>query len=160
MIVLFISFITYLLLTWSGSWSIQDVTIAAAAGGVVFFALPGWSREKFWSIKGFSPRKWLLFLYYIFGPYAKELLKANLHVAGRVISGQINPGLIRFHPRLKTNAGRLMLANSITFPPGTYTVDIDDEGYFYIHVLYLTSTTPSEEYICGPCGQWSRRLLG
>jgi len=160
MIIFLVSFITYLLLTWSGSWSIQDVTIAAVVGVVAFLALPGWSRAKFWSTEGISPRKWLLFLYYVFGPFAKGLCQANLSVAKIVLTGKINPGLVKIHPRLKTNAGRLMLANSITFPPGTYTVDIDDEGYFYIHVLDLTSTTPSEEDLYWSCGEWSRRLLG
>ena len=160
MIIFFLSFITYLLLSWSGSWSIQDVTIAATVGIVVFFAVSGLTGMKFWSMQGISPRKFLLFLYYIFGPFAAGLIQANFSVAKMVLTGKINPGLIKFNPRLKTNAGRLMLANSITFPPGTYTVDIDDEGNYYIHVLGLTSTTPTEEDICWSCGQWSRRLMG
>ena len=160
MVVFIASFLTYLLLTWSGSLSVQDVTIAALVGIITFFATSSLSQTRFWSLKGLSPRKCWLFLRYAFGAFPLELLKGNLHVAKLVITGKINPGIVRFNPRLKTNAGRLMLANSITFPPGTYTVHIDDEGYFYIHVLNLTSTTPSEEDICWSCGQWSRRLLG
>ena len=158
MIIFFVSFITYLILSWSGSWSIQDVTIAATVGIVVFFAASGLTGMKFWSTQGISPRKWLLFLYYVFGPFAVGLTQANLDVAKRVITGEINPGIVKFNPRLKTSAGRMMLANSITLTPGTVTVDVDDEGTFYVHAINLTSITPSEEDICGPFGKWVRRI--
>ena len=90
------------------------------------------------------------------------LCHANLDVAKRVITGEINPGIVKFNPRLKTEMGRMMLANSITLTPGTLTVDIDDDGVFYIHVINLTSPAAEaeEEAICGPFGQWARRIMG
>ena len=159
MVVFIVSFFTYLLLAWSGSLSIQDVTIAAAVGIVTFFAVSSLSRTGFWSAKRISPQKCWLFLRYVFGPFAVGLAQANLDVAKRVITGDINPGIVKFNPRLKTNSGRMMLANSITLTPGTLTVDIDDEGIFYVHAINLTSPTPSEEDICGPFGKWTRRIM-
>jgi multicomponent Na+:H+ antiporter subunit E len=75
-----------------------------------------------------------------------------------VITGKINPGIVKFNPRLKTDMGRMMLANSITLTPGTLTVDIDEEGMFYIHAINLESLTPTEQDICGSFGQWVRRI--
>ena len=160
MLVFIASFFAYLLLAWSGGLSIQDVTIAIAVGVVTFFASSSLSRTGFWSTKGISPQKCWLFLRYVFGPFAVGLAQANWDVAKRVISGEINPGIVKFNPRLKTNVGRMMLANSITLTPGTLTVDIDDEGTFYVHAINLTSPTPSEEDICGPFGVWARRIMG
>jgi multicomponent Na+:H+ antiporter subunit E len=99
-------------------------------------------------------------LRYVFGPFAIGLTQANWDVAKRVITGEINPGIVKFNPRLKTDTGRMMLANSITLTPGTLTVDIDDDGVFYVHAINLTSPTPTEQDICGTFGQWARRITG
>jgi multicomponent Na+:H+ antiporter subunit E len=84
---------------------------------------------------------------------------ANWDVAKRVITGEINPGIVKFDPRLKTAGGRMMLANSITLTPGTLTVDVDDDGVFYVHTIYLSSPDATEEDICGTFGKWARRIL-
>jgi multicomponent Na+:H+ antiporter subunit E len=154
-----VSFCTYLLFSWSGEMSVQEVTIAFFLAAVVSFVTSTSSRSGFWSVRGLNPRRWWDFVYYVFGPFAVALAQANLDVAKRVITGEINPGIVKFNPRLKTDMGRMMLANSITLTPGTLTVDIDDEGVFYIHVLTLNSMTPSEEDLCGSFGQWARRIL-
>jgi multicomponent Na+:H+ antiporter subunit E len=160
MFVFVVSFLTYLLLSWSGSMSIQEVTIAFVLAIITSWAASRSARPGFWSFRGLNPRKWGLFLRYLFGPFAVGLALANWDVAKRVITGDINPGIVKFDPRLKTNMGRMMLANSITLTPGTLTVDIDDDGVFYIHAINLTSANPTEEDLCGPFGQWARRILG
>ncbi|MDR1977853.1 MAG: Na+/H+ antiporter subunit E [Synergistaceae bacterium] len=160
MFVLVISFFVYLLLSWSGSMSIQEVTIAFLLAVAVSFVASGSSRPGFWSMRGLDPRKWWLFFRYVFGPFAAGLTQANWDVAKRVITGEINPGIVKFNPRLKTDAGRMMLANSITLTPGTLTVDIDDDGVFYVHSINLTSLTPTEQDVCGTFAQWARRLAG
>jgi multicomponent Na+:H+ antiporter subunit E len=159
MFVFVVSFITYLLLSWSGSMSVQEVTIAFFLAIAVSFVASS-SRSGFWSMRGLDPRKWWLFLRYVFGPFAVGLAMANLDVAKRVITGEINPGIVKFNPRLKTEMGRMMLANSITLTPGTLTVDIDGDGIFYVHAINLASPTPTEQDICGTFGQWARRLAG
>jgi multicomponent Na+:H+ antiporter subunit E len=157
MFVFVMSFFTYLLLSWSGSMSIQEVTIAFFLAIAVSFATRS-PQTSFWSMRGLDPRKWWLFLRYVFGPFAWGLGSANWDVAKRVITGKINPGIVKFNPRLKTDMGRTMLANSITLTPGTLTVDIDEEGTFYIHAINLESLTPTEQDICGTFGQWVRRI--
>jgi multicomponent Na+:H+ antiporter subunit E len=158
MFVFVVSFITYLLLSWSGDMSKQEVTIAFFLAIVVSFVASRSSRSGFWSMKGLSPIRWWNFLHYVFGPFALGLWQANWDVAKRVITGEINPGIVKFNPRLKTDIGRMMLANSITLTPGTLTVDIDEDGMFYVHAIFLTSPNPGEEQICGPFGKWVRRI--
>jgi len=62
------------------------------------------------------------------------LIKSNLDVAFRVISPKlpINPGIVKVKTSLKSDIGRMMLANSITLTPGTLSVDIKDE-FIYVH---------------------------
>jgi multicomponent Na+:H+ antiporter subunit E len=140
--------------------SVQEVVIAFLLAVTIVLVASSSSRPGFWSLRGLDPRRWWLFLRYVFGPFAVGLAQANWDVAKRVITGEINPGIVKFNPRLKTDMGRTMLANSITLTPGTLTVDIDDEGVFYIHAINLTSLTPTEEDICGTFGQWTRRITG
>ena len=159
MLVFVVSFVTYLLLSWSGSISAQEVTIAFLLAVAVSFVAPSFSRSNFWNMKGFNARRWWNFMCYLFGPFAVALWEANWDVAIRVITGEINPGIVKFDPHLKTDKGRMMLANSITLTPGTLTVDVDDNGVFYVHVINLTSVTPTEADICGNFSKWVRRIL-
>ncbi len=66
-----------------------------------------------------------------------EIIKANIDVAARVLSPSlpIEPHIVKYRPRLKEDLPRTVLANSITLTPGTLTVEIDDEGVYYIHCL-------------------------
>ena len=153
-----VSFLTYLLLSWSGSMSMQEVTIALFLAVVVSFVAFSFSRSNFWSIKGLNPRRWWDFMFCLFGPFAAALWDANWDVAKRVVTGEVNPGIVKFDPRLKTDKGRMMLANYITLAPRTLTVDVDDDGIFYVHVMNLTSASPTEADICGAFGKWVRRI--
>ena len=159
MFVFVVSFVMYLLLSWSGSMSVQEVTIAFFLAVAVSFVAPSFSRSGFWSMKGLSARRCWNFMCYLFGPFAVALWEANWDVAKRVITGEINPGIVKFDPRLKTDKGRMMLANSITLTPGTLTVDVDDDGVFYVHAIYLTSPDATEADICGTFSKWVRRIL-
>ena len=87
------------------------------------------------------------FLYYI-AVFLWECLKANIDVAWRVICPAlpIRPATIRVKTELKSDIGLTFLANSITLTPGTTTVDIDKEnGYIYIHILFLKEGYPTAE---------------
>jgi multicomponent Na+:H+ antiporter subunit E len=46
----------------------------------------------------------------------------------------IDPKIIRYKTRLKSDISLLTFANSITLTPGTITADIH-EGEFYVHAL-------------------------
>lgn len=86
-----------------------------------------------------NPKALIAFIAFTF-VFLFELLKANLDVARRVLSPAtpINPGIVEIRTNLKTDIGRLFLANSITLTPGTLTVDIKGDSLF-IHWIDVTS---------------------
>ena len=163
MFVFVVSFVMYLLLSWSGSTSTQEVTIAFFLAAAVSFAAPNFSRSSFWSMKGFSPLRWWNCACCLLGPFAAALWEAGWDVTKRAITGEINSGIVKFDPRLKTDLGRMAFANSVTLMPGTLTVDVDDDGVFHVHVINLpadpTEADLAEEMACGSFVRWIRRIL-
>jgi len=55
-----------------------------------------------------------------------EIIKANLDVAYRVIHPKmpIRPGIVVIKTSLKSDIAKMILANSITLTPGTFTLDV------------------------------------
>lgn len=70
----------------------------------------------------------------------KEIILANIDVAYRVIHPgmPINPGIVVIRTSLKNDVARLILANSITLTPGTFTLDIQDDRLL-IHWINVSS---------------------
>lgn len=155
-----LAFLVYLVLTLpSGSlglWSLDELL----AGGVISLLVALVSYRLLWERGGWrllNPWRWLVFLVYLFGPFLLAMAKANLDVAYRVITGRINPGIVKFNPGLKTDAGRTMLANSITLTPGTLTLEVDEEsGDFYVHWINVRNVDPKPEEVCGPFPHWAK----
>ena len=75
----------------------------------------------------------------------KEIIKANLDVAYRVINPEmpIKPGIVVIKTNLKKNIAKLILANSITLTPGTFTLDIIGDKLL-IHWIYVKSSDLKE----------------
>jgi len=65
------------------------------------------------------------FIFYL-GVLLIEIVKANIDVAYRVLHPKmpIKPGIVTIRTNLKQDIAKLILANSITLTPGTFTVDI------------------------------------
>jgi multicomponent Na+:H+ antiporter subunit E len=59
----------------------------------------------------------------------KEIIIANFDVAYRVIHPKmpIKPGIIIIKTELRQDLAKMILANSITLTPGTFTLDIDED---------------------------------
>jgi multicomponent Na+:H+ antiporter subunit E len=55
----------------------------------------------------------------------------------------INPGIVEVKTKLKSNMGRMILANSITLTPGTLTIDIKDDT-LYIHWIDVKTEDVNE----------------
>ncbi|MBN1389746.1 MAG: Na+/H+ antiporter subunit E [Candidatus Thermoplasmatota archaeon] len=157
--------VLYLLLVWgsgdagSAYWAIEEVL----AGFVLALISAGIAR----AILGKAENsrmflKWPLFLIYVPTVFLWNLAKANVDVAYRVITGRINPGIVRIRPGLKTDLGRTILANSITLTPGTLTIDIDRKtGDLFVHWINVRDTKTDEEKtraVCGSFPEWARRL--
>lgn len=154
-----VSFLMYVVLVWSGG-----AVPAVEIGIGLFFAFilavlfRTWKPGNPMHLRGLNPVRWFQFLHYVFGPFAKALLEANLDVAKRVITGEIRPGIVKVNPGLTNDLSKTLLANSITLTPGTLTVDVDNEGNYYVHWIYVSDENPSGEDIYGSFGMWARRL--
>lgn len=68
-----------------------------------------------------------------------EIFKANIHVMRLILSPQyeVEPELIEFHTKLRTDPARAVLADSITLTPGTITVLVEGDR-FVVHALDKT----------------------
>ena len=82
----------------------------------------------------YSPQKELrfykkipLFFQYIWC-LLREIVSANIAVCRMILTRreQIEPVIVHVHTDLKTQTGRMLLANSITLTPGTITVSMTD----------------------------------
>ncbi len=62
------------------------------------------------------------YLWYFF----RALIKANFDLAKRVVSKdmQLHPDVVEIKTTMRSDLGKLFLANSITLTPGTLTVDV------------------------------------
>jgi multicomponent Na+:H+ antiporter subunit E len=160
-------FIIYLLLTiGSGTdlwiWSYEEIIF-----GIILSVIVGAIARKIFVKKSFrmaNPVRWFTFLIYVFGPFFAGMAKANVDVAYRVITGKINPGIVKISPDLKTDLGITMLANSITLTPGTLSVDIEeDKNDLYIHWINVKKEALKKKpvdckYVCGNFPKWVRRI--
>ena len=125
---------------WAHFW--QEFTV----GFFLALIAAGFSYEHL-STKGlsnFSPHRVWWFLKYI-PVFIWAMILANFDVAYRVIHPKrpIKPGIVRIRTDLKSPAGKLALANSITLTPGTMTMQIVDDKY-YIHWIYVHSEDEEE----------------
>ncbi len=93
-----------------------------------------------------APKRIYYMIVYLF-VFIIALIKANFDVARRVLTPSlpINPGIVKFKTRLKTDYSKMVLANSITLTPGTLSVDIIDDT-FYIHWIEVKTTDPEKAY--------------
>ena len=116
--------IIWLALTSSVQW--QELT-----AGIVVSLLVSFILSKTYIRLGLPPlsiKRIAFFLIYI-GVLFKEIIKANFDVAYRIIHPKmpIKPGIVVIKTALKHDIAKMILANSITLTPGTFTLDIIDD---------------------------------
>ncbi len=70
----------------------------------------------------------------------REILASILDVSKRCLNGDIDPNITVVDTTLKKPIAHTMLANSITYTPGTVTIDIDVEG----KKLYVGAINPKK----------------
>lgn len=160
MVIFAASALMYLLLVWAGGaieWI--EIVIAVLFGGLISIMAKKWNPNITLRHSWLNPVRLLRFVVYLFGPFLMALIQANLDVAMRVITGKINPGIVRIPTGLASDGALTLLANSITLTPGTLTVDADDESRdLYIHWINVTTETPDASDICGTFPEWARRI--
>lgn len=158
-----ISIAIYLLLTaYSGDiilWSAEELLL-----GFIFAAITGLSIYLIFkklgikvSLKWLNPVRWVMLLIYLFGPFLFSLIKANLDVAYRVITGKTKTAIVEIDPKLKGDFAIAMLANSITLTPGTLTIEAKDNK-LYVHCINARSARPKISEVCSSFADWIRRI--
>lgn len=150
-------FLIWLLLTFNLT------TFNIVVGAVSTLLVTILMRRYLIKIKGgiFNPVRYFWGLLYLF-IFLWECIKANLDVAYRVLHPglPVKPGIVKARSTLKTDIGKVFLANSITMTPGTITVDIKDE-YFFVHWIYVYSKDPEiyTQKIMGRFEKYLKRIF-
>jgi multicomponent Na+:H+ antiporter subunit E len=160
-----VAYLIYLLLTagsgtvglWSGPELVTGAVLAVLVGAVL--------KNRFIGkdLRMLHPRRWLTFLVYLF-PFFWAMAKANIDVAYRVITGRINPCIVKINPNLKNDMSVTLLATSITLTPGTLSVDVDPQtNELYVHWINIDPEVlkdmPRDYHpICGTFPDWARRI--
>jgi multicomponent Na+:H+ antiporter subunit E len=162
-----VAYVVYLLLTMGsgtvGLWSTPELIVGAALAIVVGAVL----RNRFIGkdLRMLNPKRWFTFLAYLF-PFFYAMARANVDVAYRVITGRINPAIVKIDPKLKNDMSLTILANSITLTPGTLSVDVKPEtNELYVHWINVDpevlKAVPRDYHpICGGFPDWARRIAG
>ena len=162
-----VAYIVYLLLTiGSGTvtlWSREELVIGAVFAVIVGALL----RNRFIGkdLRMLNPKRWFTFLVYLF-PFFFAMARANIDVAYRVITGRINPAIVKINPELKNDMSLTFLANSITLTPGTLSVDVDQKtNELYVHWINakpeVLKDMPRDYHpICDGFPDWARRIAG
>lgn len=94
--------------------------------------------------------------FFLYLPWlAYQIVVSNIHVAYLVLHPRlpIDPSLVEFDTTLRSEAGQVALAQSITLTPGTVTVDASN-GRFLVHCLSRRSRAGLAE------GTLQRRIAG
>lgn len=144
------SYLFWILFVWQGNFKnigAQELITGAVISLIIgYFTSPLFVKEDgFWIFK--KGRILRLILYIPF--YFVELVKANIDVAKRAFTGDVNPKIVRVSTNLNSDYGLAFLANSITLTPGTITIKIVEENnknYLYIHWINCETT---DEEKCG-----------
>ncbi|MDC7240661.1 MAG: Na+/H+ antiporter subunit E [Spirochaetales bacterium] len=79
------------------------------------------------------PNPFTLIIY--LGVLIYYLYQSSFKMLVAVITGNCSPRIVHFRTRLKSDVARMTLANSITFTPGTMTLDLNDD-HLTVHWLF------------------------
>lgn len=126
-------FLLWLVITWSVD--AQELLIGAITSlAVAVFSARFFIHDN--PAHFFNPFRFLALIFYCLVIFMTELVEANMNVAKRAFTGNVNPGIVKIPVDIQSEYGQAMLANSITLTPGTITMDIveeDGQTYYYIH---------------------------
>jgi multicomponent Na+:H+ antiporter subunit E len=152
-----------LLAAWfliTGSAEIQEVLVGIVVALGVAAATAAVFTEQ--GLAHLAPRRLLYLLIYV-PYYFYQVVVANLDVVYRVLSPSlpIKPGFVVVKTRLKTDSGKLALANSITLTPGTIVADVSGDELL-VHWIYVRdeSVEGATSSIVGPFEKWLEVIFG
>ena len=120
-------------LVFAGSVTLTNLLLGALVAGLITLLCAkymGYSTRRF--IARLSKADEIaVYLAYLL----REIVRENFDVLRFIYRrGQPKPMLVRFHGGVQNEALRVLVANSITLTPGTYTVKLEGDEYA-VHAL-------------------------
>lgn len=111
----------------NGRWTTEVAIVGAVVSGLIYllaWKFMDYSPKKEWACARRLPK---IISYFVF--LVGEVFKAAWQTIRFIWSPRLvtQPEVTSFRTRLRTDAGKVVLANSITLTPGTITVDIRDD---------------------------------
>jgi multicomponent Na+:H+ antiporter subunit E len=125
-------YLFWILLTFSVAF--DELLLGAAVSLLVTYI----SREFLFTktrARALHPLRWANAIGY-FIIFVWEEIIAHIDLGYRIITGRINPSIIKIKADLDTDIGRTMVANSITLTPGTLTVRVGGKNLFVHWISY------------------------
>ena len=117
-----------------------------AVGIIISFVLSLFLNKQYFELglPIFSIKRMVFFAIYAVVLFV-EIIKANFDVAYRVIHPKIpiKPGIVIIKTELKQDFAKMLLANSITLTPGTFTLDVVGDKLL-IHWINVQSEDEAE----------------
>lgn len=139
-----VAFVFWLLMVWpiaplDGRVLWREVAAGLVVAGVVALVSREIVTQRFTRLLEPVRYFWAVVFLFVFVCY---VIRANIDVAYRVLhpAMPIKPGIVRVRTKLRTASARTALANCITLTPGTLTIDIADDGVFYVHWINVLTT--------------------
>ncbi len=133
--------IVYLMAGWLlFTGSVNPVSLALGFGFSTLIAL--WTYGLFFDEqeaerRSILPRFHLLIVFVLV--LLVKMYIASFQVVWYIIRGRVNPRIVHFRTRLKSDTARVMLGNAITMTPGTITIDLDQD-HLIVHWLEARTT--------------------
>jgi len=144
----FVVFGLWLMLVWPVAPADGGLLWGDIGAGVLASAFVAWVMKRIVTHRFerlIDPRRYLWALLYLV-VFVFYVMRASFDVAYRVLhpAMPIRPGVVAVKSSLRTRSARVLLAASITLTPGTLTLDIGEDGTFYIHWIDVSTSDPEE----------------
>jgi monovalent cation/proton antiporter MnhG/PhaG subunit len=134
-----------LVAVWMLVW--RDLSLGTLVGGGIVAAFLELLRSARPRSGPVSVSGWLRFL----GSYVGLVVSSNLRVAWEVITprnDQIQEAIVEVPLEVRSVSAALLVANSISYTPGSLTVELVDEPrMLYVHVLHFESVADVVEQV-------------
>ncbi len=135
----------YLMLGWLlFTGSLETTSLIIGLGFSILIALYTYSlffEEQEAERRSILPHAHLLVVFALVLLF--KMYVASFQVLWDMLRGRINPRIVHFRTRLKSDTARVMLANAITMTPGTLTIDLDQD---HLIVHWLSARTLHSRY--------------
>ena len=130
----------WILFTWS--LAVDDLLLGLMQSAIVaLFLWPVFIEEHEVVRRSLAPRAQFLLVY--LGLLIFQMYVASFRVLWQILRGRIDPGVVHFRTRLRTDIARVALTNSITLTPGTITLLLQDD---HLIVHWLDARTTHSKY--------------